>query len=456
MLLGVSEGAAARYPRDRYEKVSRMVRTVSSVSALLFGSALLLFAGGIHGLILPIRGSAEGFSAVWLGLLGTGWALGYVSGCLLTPRLVGRVGHIRAFGVMCAFAAVSILMSLILVSPGTWIPLRAVAGFCFAGAAMIVERWLNEQAEPNTRGKIFGIYTMVNLVASTGGQMSLTLGDTTGFLFFVLAAMFYCLALVPTAVSSTRTPQPLTKVNLDLGALWRNSPVAVVAVLLVGVSNGAFSALAAVYADRIGLALTAVALFSSLPIMAGAIVQIPVGALSDRLDRRAVLLGLAVLALGVDLAFVLIQPESRMMNLLLICAFGGAIFSMYPVIVAHASDHAADGTYIQISGGLLMVFGLGSIIGPLIAGLGMTNLGNFGLFLTSFGAHVLMILFTVYRMLRSEAVADEQKGNFVISTAARTSTPETAALSSGENPEGTEVGEPPQQERSPVPEEAGA
>ncbi len=259
-----------------------MVRQLLPISALLLGSAFLLFAGGINSLILPVRGGAEGFSAVMLGLLGTGWAFGYVSGCVLVPPLVAKVGHIRAFSVMAAFAAIAVMGSLIVIDAWVWIVLRSLSGFCFAGAAMIVESWLNESAEPSNRGRIFGVYTMVNLAATTGGQMVLTLGDPAGFLFFVLPAMFYCLALVPTSISSTKTPAPLVSVRLDIRALWRNSPVAVFAVLMAGVSNSAFGTLAAVYADRIGLALTSIALFSIVPILAGAAAQIPVGVLSDK------------------------------------------------------------------------------------------------------------------------------------------------------------------------------
>ena len=158
-----------------------MLRQFLPVSTLLLGSAFLLFAGGINGLILPLRGQYEGFSALSLGLLGTGWAIGYVSGCIFTARLVGRVGHIRAFGAMAAIAAISILLSALLVTPIAWIILRALCGFCFAGAAMIVESWLSEQTEPSSRGKVFGVYTMVNLGATTAGQMLLTVGDPNGF-----------------------------------------------------------------------------------------------------------------------------------------------------------------------------------------------------------------------------------------------------------------------------------
>ena len=268
-----------------------MVCQIFPIGALLLGSALLLFAGGMHNLILPVRGAAEGFSATALGLLGTGWAIGYVAGCIMVPRMVAAVGHIRTFGVMCAFAAVTILMQAIIVEPWFWVPVRAVSGFCFAGGAMIVESWLSDRADASTRGRIFGLYTMVNLAASTAGQMVIAMGDVRGFLFFALGAVFYCLALVPTAMSTSQSPAPLTKVSLDPAALWRNSPVAVAAVFLVGISNAAFGTLAAVYAGQIGLALTGIALFASIPLIAGAAAQVPIGYASDRFDRRKVLAG---------------------------------------------------------------------------------------------------------------------------------------------------------------------
>ncbi|MBO6754992.1 MAG: MFS transporter [Roseibium sp.] len=409
-----------------------MIRQLVPIAALLFGSGLLLFAGGIHGLILPVRGTIEGFSASSLGLLGTGWAIGYVLGCVFVPRLVGAVGHIRTFGVMCAIAAVSMLLQALIVESWAWIPIRAASGFCFAGAAMIVESWLNERAEPSTRGTIFGVYTMVNLAAMTAGQMVISLGDTTGFLFFAVGAIVYCLALVPTALSTSASPSPLTSVKLNLPVLWRNSPVAVAAVFLVGVSNAAFGTLAAVYAGGVGLALTSITLFASLPILAGALAQVPVGYLSDRVDRRIVLLAVAALALATDIAFVVLAPESRIANLLLVGAFGAAIFAMYPIIVAHANDHAPPGTSIQVSGGLLMVFGIGSIVGPLVAGVLMSEVGPRGLFLTTIAAHVVMIVFTLWRMTQRSAVAESDKGSFQIGVPARVATPETATLASGE------------------------
>lgn len=405
-----------------------MMRILLPLTALMMGSAFLLFAGGVNSLILPVRGEAEGFSAISLGLLGTGWALGYVAGCLRTPILVARVGHIRAFGAMCALAAIAVLMSLVVIDPWVWIPVRAVSGFCFAGAAMIVESWLSERSEKASRGRIFGIYTMVNLAATTAGQMVLTLGDAIGYFFFVLAAMIYCLALLPTAISATKTPQPLTSVSLDLRGLWKNSPISFFAVFMVGVSNAAFGTLAAVYAARMGLTLGDIALFASIPIMAAAALQIPVGIISDLFDRRIVLIVIGLIAVLADAVFLFGGFTDPIMLMGLSAIFGAMIYSMYPVIVSHANDRADPGTFIQVSGGLLLVYGVGSIIGPAMAGFVMSRYGPPSLFAVAGGAHVLLILFALFRQKSTPAVEPLDKGSFKSTPMVLVSTPETAAL----------------------------
>lgn len=404
-----------------------MVHQVYPLAALLLGSGFLLFAGGINALILTLRGAIEGFSPLSLGLLGTGWALGYVLGCLMVPRLVSRVGHVRSFSVMSALAGVAVLGSLLIIHPWAWIALRAISGFCFAGAAMIVEGWLGDQSTARTRGTVFGIYTTINLAATTAGQMSFAAGDPSGFSFFVFAAIFYMLALIPVAVSSSSTPLPLQQARLDVAGLYRNSPVAVVTVFFVGIANGAFNTLAAVYAQSRGFPVTTIALFASIPILAGAIAQVPVGITSDRLDRRAVLVGTAVLAVAVDAAFMVTLPDAVAM-LVLASLLGAAMFSMYPIIVAHANDHAAPDTYVLTSGGLLLVFGLGAIIGPLLGGGAMQALGDQGLYAVMGISHAIIIAYAIWRMLRRSPVPTDERTVFVPAPMARDSTPQTAAL----------------------------
>lgn len=405
-----------------------MFGQIRPILTLILGSAFLMAAGGINGLILPLRGTAEGFSAFSLGMLGTGWAVGYVLGCILVPGVVARVGHVRSFSVMAAVAVISVLLSLLIIHPGAWIPLRALAGFSFAGGAMIVESWISERTDPSFRGRVFATYTMVNLAATTLGQLLLIVGDARGYFFFVLAAVFYACSLVPTALSTTTAPQPLVQPKLDLKSLWLNSPIAVVAVFLVGVSNSSFGTLAAVYGQQIGLNLTAIAFLVSITILAGALFQLPVGWLSDRTDRRAVLIGLAVTAGLADLFFLIMQPRDVSVVLIAAAIFGAMIFAMYPVIVAHANDHADKDSFLKISSGLLLVMGAGSIIGPLIGGGMMALLGPDYLFAPTLLAHTIMAGFAAWRMTKRAAVEDDKKGDFVSSSTVRMNTPETAAM----------------------------
>uniref|UniRef100_UPI003BAADCC7 MFS transporter n=1 Tax=Stappia sp. TaxID=1870903 RepID=UPI003BAADCC7 len=399
------------------------------IAALLAGSALLLMAGGLHGLLLPLRGSIEGFSDASLGLLGTGWAIGYIAGCLLIPPIVSRVGHIRTFGVLCSLAGIVVLLNLILMHPAFWVPLRALSGFCFAGGAMVVESWLSERASPENRGRIFGIYTMINLGATTIGQMLLTLGDPAGYLFFVVGSIIYSLALLPTALSTAAQPVPLARVRLDVRALWRQSPVAVIGVMLIGISNSAFGTLGAVYGRKIGLSVTDIATMMSVALLAGSLIQVPVGLLSDRMDRRVVLIGLAGAGSAIGIALGFGAGLAPLVVIALIGAFGGTIYSMYPVIVAHANDHAPAGEFLKTSGGLLLLFGVGSVVGPLLAAGMMTLTTPAGLFQVTTLAHASIIGFALWRISRRKAMPTADKEDFVaMSSGVRFSTPETLTM----------------------------
>lgn len=398
-----------------------------SIASLLFGAALLFLAGGINSLILPVRGAAEGMNTFSLGLLGAGWAMGYVAGCLRVPSLVARVGHIRAFGVMAALATLSVLGSALVINPVVWIVLRGVAGFAFAGAAMIVESWLAEASDSSNRGRVFGLYTMILLGASTLGQLSLSFADTGTMLFFVVAAMLYSMSLIPTAISSSRAPQPLLRTRFDLPGLWRNSPLAVLGAFVVGISNASFGTLAAVYAGESSLTLATTTLFVSMPVLAGAITQLPIGWLSDRFDRRWVLAAVALIALMVDAAFVFMPPESAIASIAMAALFGSAVFAMYPVLVAHANDHARAEDALLTSGALLMVFGVGSMIGPTVSGVLMSAAGPRGLFATTLFAHSILVVYTFWRMTRREAVVQEDKERFQVQVPASSATPQTTA-----------------------------
>jgi len=405
-----------------------MASQLFPVAALLLGSALLLVAGGIHGLLLPIRGSIEGFSTTELGLIGTGWAVGFVLGCLVVPNIVRRVGHVRAYGVMASIASVVILLNLLFISPFAWIGLRAFSGFCFAGAAMIVESWLNERATRENRGTIFSVYQMVNFAASTAGQLLIATAPTEGYFFFALGAVFYSLAILPSALSTAQTPRPLKGTKLDLRALFANSPVAVVGCFLIGMVNGAFGTLGAVYAQKIGLSTEMIAFLMSGAVLGGAVTQVPLGRLSDRFDRRYVLIGVAAASILVSLSLSLLPLSNPWVVVALVTLFGGMIFPMYGLAVAHANDFAAPDDFVKIASGLLLMSGIGTMIGPVIAAFAMESFRPQGLFTFCGAVHVVLIAYTSYRLTRRPAPRDVPREAFQSLPPLRDATPETIAL----------------------------
>ncbi|MCP4386268.1 MAG: MFS transporter [Hyphomicrobiales bacterium] len=401
-----------------------MASTLIPIAALLLGSSFLLMAGGLHGLLLPVQGTLEGFSTLELGLIGTGWSVGFMSGCLLVPVIVRRVGHVRGYSTMASLAAVAILLNVLIVAPGPWIVLRALSGFCFAGAAMIVESWLNERSSRENRGTVFSIYQMVVFGSATAGQLLLVITPPSQFFFFVVGAILYCLAILPTALSIAAHPQPLKAARLDLRALYKNSPVAAIGCFMIGTVNGAFGALGAVYARRIGLPIADVAILMAGAMLGGSLVQFPLGRLSDSMDRRRVLVGVAIAAIIVATLLFVIQPRQPSLVTGLVILFGASIYPMYGITVAHANDFAAPDEFVRVAGGLLLLLGLGMMLGPVAASLAMDLVAPEGLFAFSASIHLLLALYIIYRMSRREATARDPFHGVPIKAV----TPESAAL----------------------------
>ena len=405
-----------------------MYSTIRPVLALLRGAAFLQGASGLQGLLLPLRGQAEGFSETSLGLLGTAWASGFVAGCILAPKMVHRVGHVRAFGTFAATAAIIALLNGLLIDPTVWIALRIITGFSMAGAFMVIESWLNESATNETRGSVFGVYMIVTFAAIMGGQMAVAFGDTATQSLFMVAGILYCIALIPTAMSTASSPRPLTGAKLDLKALYRNSPVASVACVLIGIANGSWGTLGAVYGSQIGMTTLNIALMMSLTVVAGAVLQLPLGRLSDRMDRRYVLAGAAFVAAIVALAIIVVQPRGGTTVIAMTAAYGAMAYTLYSLAVAHANDHAKPDDFVMVSGGLLLLYGIGTVVGPLIAAVAMQALVPEAIFVATLLSHAAIGAYAVLRTRQRAAVPMEEKEQFTPVPAERAQTPEAARL----------------------------
>ena len=420
-----------------------MPAVLVSVSALLLGAAILLLGNGLLGILLPVRASLENFATTSIGLIASGYSAGFVVGCVVMPHVVQRVGHIRTFAVMAAIAASTVLVMALAVQPLMWIVLRMVSGVAFAGLYMVIESWLNEKASNTNRGQVFASYMVIQLAAITAGQMLLPLGEPAGFGLFAIAAIAITLALVPVGLTTSTAPQPLDTVHLRLGRLYAMSPVGVLGCFFIGLANGAFGGLGAVFATDVGLSRTGVALFMSAALVGGALFQIPFGRLSDRIDRRRVLMLACLLAVLAG-SVLSVSGDARDGSGLLpgalrqaalspyvligaVIVFGGCIYSMYSLCVAHTNDFVDREDFLEASSGLLLTWGLGSAIGPVLGAFAMERIGLGGLFLFAAVVHLLFMAYTWYRIRRRAPLAPADRADFVHADAARTS-PVAAAL----------------------------
>ncbi|GAK68840.1 putative major facilitator superfamily transporter [Agrobacterium rubi TR3 = NBRC 13261] len=404
-----------------------MSRNLLPVFALLSSTLFLFLGNGLQGLLLPVRGSAEGYSNEVLGFLGTSWAAGFVVGCFVAPAIVRRAGHIRAFGSFVALICLTILLTGLFIDDVSWVALRALTGFCTAGTSMIIESWLNERATNESRGAIFSLYIAITLFGVVAGQLVVPFGNVNTTTLFMVCAIIYCVAIMPAMLSKAESPQPLKKVKLDLPALYRNSPVSFVGILLIGIANGAYGTLGAVFGARAGLDPTTIAIMVSVTIFIGALAQFPAGKLSDRIDRRYVLAGLSGVAALAGLAVTLIQPGHVYVLIGMIAVYGATANAPYPIAVAHANDYASSEDFVKVSGGLLLLYGIGTIIGPTLGGPIMTSFGPYALFWVTAASHLLITAYAMFRSRQRAALPTEEKDNFS-TTAMAQITPESASL----------------------------
>ena len=421
-----------------------MKRNLLSVAALLFGTLFLFMGNGLQGILLPVRGNLEGYHTTTLGLLGTSWAAGFVVGCLVAPKLVRRVGHVRAFSGFISIIAIIALVSGIVIHPIWWVVLRAVTGFSTAGTSMIIESWLNERATNESRGAIFSLYIGITLLGVVAGQMMIPLEDVRTPVLFMVCGIFYCIAMLPTTLSTAASPQPLKAVKLDLPALYRNSPVSCLGILLVGIANGAYGTLGAVFGAGAGLSDTGIAVMMSATIFAGALMQLPAGRLSDRIDRRYVLAALSAIAALAGALIVVLHPASPAFLIGLVILYGAVANTLYPIAVAHANDFASAEDFVKVSGGLLLLYGIGTVIGPTIGGPVMAMTSPHALFLVTALAHILITAYAILRSrLRAAVPVGEREAYTTLPTGtSQMLTPESMSLAGRPSPTPPETGDP--------------
>ncbi len=405
-----------------------MRNSILPITSLLVSAFFMMAGVGLGGYLIPLRAVYEGWSTFQISMIATGYALAFTLGCYATPLLVLRVGHIRVFAVLCAALSISLLMHALVVNSIAWIVFRGIAGFSIAGAYMVMESWLNERVTNDTRGTVFSVYMAVSMVAVMVGQFIVPFGDPATTALFMVCGIIFALALMPTGLSNAQSPRPLTRVTVNLKRLYLNSPAAVIGSLLAGGISGAWTNLAPVFSQRVGLSTTEGATMLAAAMIGGALFQIPLGRLSDRIDRRYVMSSAGVIGTIFCLLAVTVGADNVLVFIVVMFLLGSVLFPIYALNVAHANDHAEADEFVAVSGGLLIIYGIGTMLGPLIAGVMMDRFGPVALFACIGGAFAVYGLYAYYRTFRRGQAAEEERIDFQAIPLARTQTPQTYEL----------------------------
>jgi len=394
-----------------------VLKPLAPVASLLLGISFLLCGNGLQATLVPLRGQAEGFSAIVLGLVGSAYYAGFVLGCLAAPYLILRAGHIRAYATLVTLASATSLLHPMLIDAGVWILARAITGFSLAGLYLIIESWLNDRATNANRGLVMSAYIIVNFTTITAGQLMVTLAPIQSFNLFSLASILVSLAIVPVALTTSAQPAPIAIVQFRPLRLFRMAPVGLAGSFAIGIANGALWSLGAVYATERGLTTDGAAVFMSVAVVGGALMQWPVGRLSDRFDRRAVLAAVMAAAAVIGLLLALL-PLHHYGLMAMAFVYGCVALTGYSVAAAHAYDRADKSSYVEMAAGVLLANGVGAVFGPASASWAMSHFGAGSLFVFMAMVQFSLVAYIGYRSVKRPAVRGEEKEQFdVYSTA---------------------------------------
>ena len=387
------------------------MRLIISFAALFLSVMLLQLSTGGVGPLDVLSGTLLGFTNGQIGLLGSAHFAGFFIGCWWAPRLMGEVGHSRAFAAFTAMGAIGLLAHMMVVDPYAWALMRAASGFCVAGCYTVIEAWLQAKTDNANRGRTMGTYRMVDTGGSLIAQLMIGVLEPAAYVSYNLLALLCCAALLP--LTLTRLPQPETGLapRLRLGLAWGLSPLAVVGVVVSGVSGASFRMVGPLYGTQVGLSADQIGLFLAAYVLGGAFAQWPAGWLADRYDRRHVLVWFSVasiLSCGITVALSGFGVWGVFLAALV---FGAATFPIYSIAAAHAHDWAEDAQRAELSAALMFAYALGAIAAPVATSGLISYFGPSALFVFVALAHVGLLIFGLIRM-RHRPPAD-QRGPYV-------------------------------------------
>lgn len=380
----------------------------AQIGALILGTSAFQLANGFFGTFISLRVAIEDFEATTGGLVLSSYFAGFTVGALRAGRIIERVGHIRAYAAFAGMAVAATAAMPLQIGAVSWILLRAVIGFGCAGVFITTESWLNAKAGPDERGRVFSIYMLGTFVSLALGQLLIGRADIEATTPFGAIAALFAVALVIVSTTRAEPPQAVAAAALPYRELARAAPIAVAGCALAGFVSGAFYALVPAWMQGEGIARTTIALFMLVAVLGGLAFQVPIGRLSDRFDRRLVLAALGLGFAGAAVVLVLL-PHSLPIVLPAAAVLGGFMSTLYPVCVAHAHDRMPADRVVAVSGGLVLLSGVGSVVGPLIGTSIMARAGIDGVFYVMAAATFLLALLAAARSLATPSPQQRER-----------------------------------------------
>lgn len=387
------------------------MRLIISFAALFLSVILLQLSTGGVGPLDAISGITLGFSKGQIGLLGSAHFLGFFIGCWWAPRLMGSVGHSRAFAVCTALGAMGLIGHTLTNNPFAWAALRIASGLCVAGCYTVIEAWLNSKVTNENRGRATGTYRIVDMGSSLCAQLVISVLEPAYYVSYNLLAILCCAALLPLTLSRASQPETPKAPRLRPKLAWRCSPLAVAGVIVAALSSASFRMVGPVYGQEVGLPVDQIAFFLAAFVLGGALAQYPMGWLADKYDRRWVLIWLSVAAVascGVTMAASGAGMAGVMIAAIL---FGFTTFPIFSVSAAHANDFATSEQRVELSAALMFFYALGAIASPYVSSALIDTFGPPALFAYVAAGHVLLIIFGLSRM--QVRPTPEERTNYV-------------------------------------------
>ncbi len=374
-----------------------MLQAALRVPSLLLAIFVLMAGSGFLSTLITIRLQEAGTDAITISGVTAAYFAGLTVGSTRVPRIINRVGHIRGFAAFVSLYSATALSYAFLQSPSLWIGLRFVDGVCVAAVFVCLESWLNARAEDKSRGTILAAYMIALYLGQAVGQQFLNVAPEASALPFLIASIPISLAIIPVALTRLSGPAIAEQLPISIRRLYVASPLGFVGAVVSGVMLGAFYGLGAVYARRLGLSLTETAWFMSFVIVGGVALQWPLGRLSDHFERRRVVV--ATIAGSVGVTALLSFGVSGSLLFVAAALFGGLSFALYPLSVAHTNDHLASEQRVAAAGGLVLIYSVGAVVGPLAAGAAIRIFGPSGLFLSICGCASAALVFALWRQI---------------------------------------------------------